>query len=945
MNKIVTLFCVALGISSLTQAQTFTDASSELPNAFNSGGCVAVTDMNGDGLDDILTLDQSTDVKVYYQNLNGTPGFTLKEFGSVSTANQWGMAVADINNDGHKDVFSGGNFDGVHYCQIIDPDNFQMFDYNDQLFTQGTNLADINNDGWLDAFGCNDVGHSVIWANDTDGNLEDADWIDMTTTPASDNSGNYGTVWSDFDNDNDLDLFIAKCRQNVSNPLDPRRINAAFVNDGSSNYTDEAGDRGLIIYEQCWTVDFADIDNDGDFDCLLTNHSTTMSLLENDGKGHFTDITAGSGLEVLGFFLQAKMSDFDNDGYVDLITSGGDFQATSAGFYKNNGDGTFTDLGINSILPSFDMLHSFGIGDLNSDGWLDIYASYGDTYVNPDFNNDDRLWMNDGGDNNWIGFDLEGVVSNKDAIGAKIQIYGDFGTQIREIRSGESYGITNSNMVTFGLGTFTSVDYAVIRWPSGISQVIENAPIGEYHFIEESDCNAPEITASASSETICEGSTAIMSVDGDGVVLWSNGMVGNDVEVTEGNHSAVVLNNGCASMTNTVCVLEIEDVDPTIEISGETDFCEGESVTLQAPDAEGYEWSNNATSQSIEVSESGDYSVTVTGACQGDVQSETITVTVLELPADSPVAADIEADAGMVELTATGDNLIWFSDAEGTNELGEGNTITTELNVSTTVYVASQTIYGDIETVNGSKESRTDDSGAHHDNSNNGLVFDAFQDMVIKDVKVYANGAGDRTITVRDGSGIEIISETFNLPDGESVVNLEFFIPEGEDYVMVTADNNPQLWRDALDDNIIYPYILGDLGAVTGTTINGQNEFTYYYFFYDWNVENPTISCLSDLVPVMVTIVGVEELEGVAAFSIYPNPASTEIRYEYSIIQSGDLTLTLSDNQGREVYNLELDANNGDHQGVIDLTGFAPGLYTFTIMENGKLASQKIVIE
>ena len=113
---------------------------------------------------------------------------------------------------------------------------------------------------------------------------------------------NYGTVFSDFDSDGDVDLYIAKCRQFVSDPQDPRRINQLWVNDGQGGWTEEAADRGLVFFEQSWTADFGDIDNDGDMDLAVTNHSTTLFLLENDGTGHYTDITAGSGMEVSGLF-------------------------------------------------------------------------------------------------------------------------------------------------------------------------------------------------------------------------------------------------------------------------------------------------------------------------------------------------------------------------------------------------------------------------------------------------------------------------------------------------------------------------------------------------------------------------------------------------------------------------------------------------------------------
>lgn len=949
MKRILFFATMILWSVGSTNGQTFTDSSSDLPEDLNSGGCVAVTDMNGDGFDDILTLDGSSDIVIFYQNLDGVAGLTLKTFGSLSDNNQWGMAVADINNDGHKDVFAGGSYDGVHYCQITDPDNHELIELNEQMYMQCVNIADINNDGWLDAFGCHDDAESNIWSNNGSGSLELAnDLIDMATTPVTDNSGNYGSVWSDYDNDNDLDLFIAKCRQFVNTPTDPRRINAAFINDGYNNYSDEALERGLVVYEQSWTVDFADTDNDGDFDCLLTNHSTNMMLLENDGKGFFTDISSGSGIDVAGFFLQAKMVDFDNDGYVDLITSGG-----APGFYRNNGDNTFTDLNIDIILPGDDNLHSFGLGDLNRDGYLDIYASYGNTYVTPDYDHDDRLWLNDGGDNNWIGFDLEGLESNKDAIGAKVQIYGDFGTQIREVRSGESYGITNSNQVHFGLGSSSTVDYAVIKWPAGNVTVIEGAPIGEYHFVEETSCDAPAVLATASSTLICPGETATVSVPSSGITLWNNGMVSfpagmasSSIEITTtGNYSAVVLGaNGCASLSNTVCIGEDEEIIPVITSLGNLEVCEGGSVTLSAPDAESFAWSNNADTQTIEVSESGAYSVML-GTCGGEIESNTIDVTIYAGPESDPVADDVSVEEGQIELTATGGDLIWFGDESGENQIGLGSPINIDVTSSTTVYVANQEIYGNVASENGGKETFSE-PGQHHGNSNNGLVFTANEDIIIDDVKVYADGSGSRTIVLYNSSFEVLESQDFDIPDGESVVELDFFVPAGEEYILITeADSDPQLWRDAAGSGVNYPYELGDLGSITGTTINGSNEFTYYYFFYDWNVSAVPTICYSDLVPVVITIAGIEDFEAISSFSIYPNPATTEIRYEYNAVNAGTMLISLTDANGRSVYKDYIESQVGSHQGVISLTDFSPGMYTFTLVENGKIASEKIIIE
>lgn len=109
------------------QAQSFTNSTSLLPTGYNSGGCTGVVDMNNDGLDDIVILDQSTDLKIAYQQANGT--FTVSSFGTVSGTEQWGMCIGDVDNDGHKDVLSGGYYDDVHIVDINGPGDFSQDDY------------------------------------------------------------------------------------------------------------------------------------------------------------------------------------------------------------------------------------------------------------------------------------------------------------------------------------------------------------------------------------------------------------------------------------------------------------------------------------------------------------------------------------------------------------------------------------------------------------------------------------------------------------------------------------------------------------------------------------------------------------------------------------------------------------------------------------------------
>jgi hypothetical protein len=183
--------------------------------------------------------------------------------------------------------------------------------------------------------------------------------------------------------------------------------------------------------------------------------------MENDGTGNFTDIINGSGINPndLGAW-ENQAADFDNDGFVDI------FSEMSNELYMNNGDMTFTGMNL-----SFD---EGAIGDFNNDGFLDVV-------------NDGNFYRNDGNANNYVKFALEGVVSNYSAIGARVQINGDWGIQIREVRSGQGFSHMNSLIAHFGIGTSTTIDSVVITWPSGIVDQYVNVDINTQHVYIEGD--------------------------------------------------------------------------------------------------------------------------------------------------------------------------------------------------------------------------------------------------------------------------------------------------------------------------------------------------------------------------------------------------------------------------------------------------------------------------
>jgi PKD repeat protein len=457
------LILLAYGYA-LSQISFFDATDSLRYGTLRSGAPMAIADMNADGLDDIVCLDSRRFLYIEYQQAD-TSVFDGVFYGDIGS-NQWSICISDVDSNGYNDIFTGGSYNGLHLITAnADGSNYNFDVITDpSIFLQGSNFIDIDTDGYADIFAAHDDGLSVPFKNNGSGNFTpDYTLINAVSTVPSDNSGNYGTVWTDYDNDGDLDLYISKCRLGVDDPTDPRRLNLLFQNDGQNNFTDVAAQANLLPFGQSWASDFGDIDNDGDLDCFIINHDIANSLYRNNGNGTFTNISGGLivPLSSAGIGMQVKFVDFDNDTYLDILyTSLGTIHAV----LHNNGDGTFTN--VSDAFPINERIHSATVGDLNNDGFIDVYAGYGFGY-NQISNQHDRLFYNTGNDNHFMKILLKGTTSNTNAIGARLELYGPWGKQIREVRSGESYGIMTSYTSHFGLGQSESADSLYIYWPSG----------------------------------------------------------------------------------------------------------------------------------------------------------------------------------------------------------------------------------------------------------------------------------------------------------------------------------------------------------------------------------------------------------------------------------------------------------------------------------------------
>ncbi len=870
-------------------------------------------DMNGDYLDDVVRV---VNPKIYvdYQQPDGT--FEHAELPiTISNSPGWSICAGDIDNNGFNDLLFGGgtrvsfiynNGGWTAYTEVVHPEF---------IFSQRTTFADIDNDGHLDAFVCHDTDQSHPYRNDGNGNLS----LDQTLIETLDSPGNYAAIWVDYNNDGHTDLYVTKCRQGA-NPDDPARINRLYRNNGDGTYTEVGEEANLDDNAQSWSTVFEDFDNDGDFDAFIVNHDMQNRLMRNNGDGTFTDVIAGSGINAnaLGAWENAS-GDFNNDGYIDI------FSELDYALYLGNGDLTFTP----QTLP----FNNGGIGDFNNDGFLDVI-----------FNN--NLMINNGNDNNWIKINTLGIQSNKNGIGARVEIHGDWGIQIREVRAGQSFSPMSSLTVHFGLGTSTSIDSIVIKWPSGIKTVFEDPSINTTYLIPESDCIlGPSELIVDGPTTICPGEEVEISAPaGFAEYLWSNSMTTPTITVGEpGNYSVILTDSeGCVSLSNTVQVSFYSEFAPKVAVSGETTFCEGGSVTLSISEGANPMWSNGMTGLTVEITESGEYYVMTESVCTADdFVSDTIAVEVLPSPA--PEVEDVLLPApGPATLEVTsGVNLIWYDMPVGGDTIGMGSTFDfVNVETDTTVYVASNPLYGGEEQDGG----KPDNSGPGGLSVSVGYSkFDAYEPFTLLRVTVYVPGGGtegERHIQLVNEDEEVLDEVVVYLEVGTHEIELNFEVPTGTGLSLRCPEGN--LFRNNEDVN--YPYPIGDVGHLT-TSVFGS---TFYYYFYDWKIRKQFFECASERTAATVSVpTSTAELgDIVSGISIYPNPAGDHAYLQFEALESTTLLMRIFDVTGKEVLQRkEISSGSGIHVEEINTGTLAKGIYNVQLSVDGRSVSKKLVIQ
>lgn len=441
-----------------------------------------------------------------YRN-NGDGTFTDVTDAAGVGDTEWGMgcAFADYDNDGDADLYVT-NYKANQFYRNNGDSTFKRFSsgaggIGHNGFGAGIAWGDYDVDGYLDLYIGNYIeyskvpqGDEVFFPYDFFGqtnilylNKGDGGFINITDA-AKVNGGFHltlGVAAADYDADGDLDLYLA-------NDTDQ---NILYRNDGeltfmNTNQPDARSGTGDI--RSGMGVTWGDYDNDGDLDLFVTNWLDENNVLyRNNGDGTFSDVSARSGIFESGLGKTCwgtAFFDADNDGDLDIFFAAGHIDPASWEahgqadvFLQNNGDGTFTDI---SEAVGLRESEAYGVGRGVVTGDYDADGDLDLFIVNSGAK--PTLLRNDGGNRqHWLQIRTVGTVSNRDGVGTVVRVSAGELHQIQQVTAGDSYLSQSSPDVEFGLAHHEKVDRIVIQWPSGIVQTLTDVQVNQRIVIEE----------------------------------------------------------------------------------------------------------------------------------------------------------------------------------------------------------------------------------------------------------------------------------------------------------------------------------------------------------------------------------------------------------------------------------------------------------------------------
>jgi hypothetical protein len=485
-----------------------------------AGGCIT-EDFDGDGLLDVMASSWSLrgQLRFFHNNGDGTFAERTREAGLTGLTGSLNLMQTDFNNDGLIDVFATR---GAWLSKAGRHPNSLLRNNGDGTFedvteaagllsfhpTQAATWFDFDGDGWLDLFIGNESSEGEIHPCELYRNNGDGSFTECAAASGVATVGFVkGVTSGDYDGDGRPDLYVS-CRGQYNTLLRNEGPTANFSRSKPVwKFTEATKKAGVAEPVSSFPTWFFDYDNDGRLDIFVSGYSASVDevaadylglphqaerarLYHNKGDGSFEDVTKAAGLYRVLHTMGCNFGDFDNDGWLDMYLGTGDPDFATLvpnRAFRNNGGKGFQDVTTAGGFGHLQKGHGVAFADLDNNGNQDIYAVMGGAYTGDNYRN--ALFVNPGNSNHWITLKLEGVKSNRAAIGARIRIVldtpGGERAIYKHVGSGSSFGASPLRQ-EFGLGDARAVKTVEIFWPvTGQTQKITGLAMDRFYRIRE----------------------------------------------------------------------------------------------------------------------------------------------------------------------------------------------------------------------------------------------------------------------------------------------------------------------------------------------------------------------------------------------------------------------------------------------------------------------------